>query len=123
MSTQPSPSAEGSAAPRRRHLMDPSAPRKAPAPGDHERLQRVQRRVASVLVVTTVLHLAVGLVVAADHVAPDRLDARVGLNVIAAAFMVGGIAATLVINRRPWLSPWLLLGLLPSVVGIWWTVL
>lgn len=123
MSTQPSPGTEEGAAPRRRHLMDPNAPRRAPDPEDLERLQRVQRRVVSVLVVTTVLHLAVGLVVAADHVDPDRLDARIGLNVIAAAFMVGGIAATLVINRRPWLSPWLLLGLVPSAVGLWWTVL
>lgn len=103
--------------------MDPSAPRRAPDPQDLERLQRVQRRVVSVLAITTVLHLAVGFVVAADHVDPDRLDARIGLNVIATIFMVGGIAATLLINRRPWLSPWLLLGLLPGAVGLWWTVL
>lgn len=77
----------------------------------------------SVLLVTTVLHLAVGFVIAADHVAEDRLDARIGLNVIATAFMVGGIAATLLINHRSWKSPWLLLGLLPGLVGIWWTVL
>ncbi|NYI47508.1 hypothetical protein BJ993_004588 [Nocardioides aromaticivorans] len=108
---------------RRRHLMDPNAPRKAPDPKDLERLQRVQRRVMSVLLVTTVLHLSVGLVIAADHVDEDRLDARIGLNVIATAFMVGGIAATLLINHRSWKSPWLLLGLLPGIVGIWWTVL
>lgn len=103
--------------------MDPNAPRKAPDPKDVERLQRVQRRVISVLVVTTILHLAVGFVIAADHVADDRNDARIGLNVIASAFMVGGIAATLVINHRSWRSPWLLLGLLPGLIGIWWTVL
>lgn len=103
--------------------MDPNAPRKAPDPRDIERLQRVQRRVISVLAITTVLHLAVGFVIAADQVDPDRLDARIGLNVIASAFMLGGIAATLLINQRPWLSPWLLLGLLPGAVGIWWTVL
>lgn len=103
--------------------MDPNAPRKAPDPQDLERLQRVQRRVMSVLLVTTVLHLSVGLVIAADHVAEDRLDARIGLNVIATAFMVGGIAATLLINHKSWKSPWLLVGLLPGLVGIWWTVL
>lgn len=103
--------------------MDPNAPRKAPDPRDLERLQRVQRRVMSVLLVTTVLHLAVGFVIAADHVDEDRLDARIGLNVIATAFMVGGIAATLLINHKSWKSPWLLLGLLPGIVGIWWTVL
>jgi len=103
--------------------MDPNAPRKAPDPQDLERLQRVQRRVMSVLLVTTVLHLSVGLVIAADHVNEDRLDARIGLNVIATAFMVGGIAATLLINHKSWKSPWLLIGLLPGIVGIWWTVL
>ncbi|HWJ67377.1 MAG TPA: hypothetical protein VNT31_11925 [Nocardioides sp.] len=108
---------------RRRHLMDPDAPRKAPDPQDLERLHRVQRRVVSVLVVTTVLHLSAGFVIAADHVADDRMDALIGLNLIAAAFMVGGIAATLVINQRSWRSPWLLLGLVPGIVGIWWTVL
>lgn len=101
--------------------MDPSAPRKAPDPADHARLALVQRRVISVLVITTILHLAAGFVIAADHVAEDRLDAKIALNLIAAAFMVGGIAATLVINERKPVSPWLLLGLLPAVVGIWWT--
>ncbi|MEV5002373.1 hypothetical protein [Nocardioides sp. LML1-1-1.1] len=115
MSQQPSP--------RRRHLMDPSAPRKAPDPQDIERLQRTQRRVVAALIVTTVLHLAVGFVIAADHVDPDRTDARVGLSLIATAFMVGGIAATLLVLRRSWRSPWLLLGLLPGIAGIWWTVL
>ena len=101
--------------------MDPSLPRKAPDPGDLERLQRVQRRIVSALVLTTILHLAVGFVIAADHVRDDRIDAKVALNLIAAAFMVGGIAGTLVINGRRPLSPWLLVGLLPAVVGIWWT--
>ena len=64
-----------------------------------------------------------GFVIAADHVADDRTDARIGLSVIASAFMVGGIAATLLINHRSWKSPWLLAGLLPGIVGIWWTVL
>ena len=92
--------------------MDPSAPRKAPDPQDIERLQRTQRRVVAALIVTTVLHLAVGFVIAADHVDPDRTDAR-----------VIGIAATLLVLRRSWHSPWLLLGLLPGIAGIWWTVL
>lgn len=103
--------------------MDPSAPRKAPDPQDVERLQRTQRRVVAALIVTTVLHLAVGFVIAADHVDPDRTDARVGLSVIASAFMIGGIVATLLVLHRSWRSPWLLLGLLPGIAGIWWTVL
>lgn len=103
--------------------MDPNAPRKAPDPQDIERLQRTQRRVVAALIVTTVLHLAVGFVIAADHVDEDRLDARIGLSLIASAFMVGGIVATLLVLRRSWRSPWLLLGLLPAAVGIAWTML
>lgn len=103
--------------------MDPTAPRTAPDPQDVARLQTVQRRIVSALVLTTILHLSVGFVVAADHVDAERPDARIALCVIGAAFAVGGIATTLVINRRSWRSPWLLLGLLPGVLGIWWTVL
>jgi len=103
--------------------MEPGAPRREHDPRDLERLQRVQRRVVSALILTTILHLSVGFVIAADHVADERVDARIGLNVIAAAFMAGGIAATLAVNGRSWRSPWLLLGLVPGVVGIWWTVL
>lgn len=110
-------------APRRKHLMDPNAPRKAPDPQDLERLARVQRRVISVLAITTVLHLSAGLVIAADHVGKDRLDAQLSLLAIATVFMIGGIVATLLVNRRPWLSPWLLIGLTPGLVGLWWIVL
>ncbi|MFC7505440.1 hypothetical protein ACOACQ_17005 [Nocardioides sp. CPCC 206347] len=118
--TTPTPSP---GAPRRKHLMDPNAPRKAPDPKDLERLARVQRRVVSVLAITTVLHLSAGLVIAARHVGEDRLDAQLTLLAIATIFMVGGIGATLVINHRKWLSPWLLVGLVPGLVGLWWIVL
>lgn len=103
--------------------MDPNAPRTAPEPADRERLQVVQRRIVSALAFTTILHLAVGLVIAADHVPADRTDARVVLCVIGGAFGVASVASVLLINRRPWASPWLLLGLLPGVLGLWWTVL
>ena len=119
---QPTPTSSPSA-PRRKHLMDPNAPRKAPDPKDLERPARVQRRVVSVLAITTVLHLSAGLVIAARHVGEDRLDAQLTLLTIATVLMVGGIAATLVINHRKWLSPWLLLGLTPGLVGLWWIVL
>lgn len=121
----PATPAERAAAapPRRRHLMDPNAPRKKADPEDLLRLERVQRRVLAALTITTVLHLAVGFIIAADHVDPDRLDAQLGLIAIGTAFGVGGIAATLAILRRPMLSPWLVLGLLPGLAGVWWIVL
>ncbi len=105
--------------PRRKHLMDPNQPRRSADPEAVARLERVQRRVLSALVFTTLIHLAVGLVIAAAAIDDDRLDAQIGLNVLAAAFGVLSVASLLAINRRPWLSPWLLAGVLPGVVGMW----
>ena len=102
-------------APRRRHLMDPDNPR--PAPSGSMSLSQVQKWVMSVLVVTTILHLVVGLVAAAAVVDDDRLDAEIGLLLIAGAFGVLGIGAALAIHQRPLLSPWLLLGLVPAAIG------
>lgn len=111
-------------APRRqRHLLDPDDLRRSHArtQSSHASLTSVQRWVMSVLAVTTILHMAVGLVVAAVYV--DRgTFAQVGLDVIAAAFGVIAVATGLAIHRRPVLSPWLLLGLLPGVVGLWLTL-
>jgi hypothetical protein len=83
-----------------------------------ESLTRVQRWVMSVLAVTTIAHLALGLVVAA-LVADAKLDAQIGLNVIAMLIGVMAVAAGLLIHRRSPLSPWLLLGLVPGIVGLW----
>jgi hypothetical protein len=109
--------------PRRKHLMDPAAPRRPAASASAQRnLSRVQRWVMSTLAVTTVLHLCAGLVLAAVFLPDPRLSSQVGLNVIAAAFGVLGVAAGLAIHRRSVLSPWLLLGLLPGAVGLWLTL-
>ncbi len=110
MSTGPTP------APRvRKHLMVPGQPRaQNPEPMT---LGRVQRLVLSTLAATTILHLAVGLVVAAAF--SERLDARIGLLVISAAFGLLAMVAALLIHRRSPASPWLLLGLVPTLVGAW----
>jgi len=79
----------------------------------------VQRWVMSVLAVTTILHLAVGLVVAAFYIDASRTDARVGLNLIAAAIGVLAVATGLVIHGKSALSPWLVLGLAPGLIGLW----
>lgn len=100
--------------------MDPNAPRKKADPEDLARLETVQRRVLAALAITTVLHMSLGLILAAEYVAADRLDAQLGLIFIGTVFGVGGIGATLVILRRPWLSPWLILGVLPGIAGVWW---
>jgi hypothetical protein len=47
--------------------------------------------------------------------------AQVGLNVIAAAFGVMAVAVGLAIHRRSPISPWLVLGVIPGLIGIWLT--
>ncbi len=103
--------------------MDPNAPRKAADPKDVERLHRVQRRVVSVLIITTLVHLTVGLILAADAVPDDRRDAQLGLILLGAAFYVVGIAAVRAINKKPLITWWMLTGLIPVAAGVWWVIL
>jgi hypothetical protein len=103
---------------RRRHLMDPNAPRKPRDPEAERRLQRVQQWVLSVLAVTTILHMSGGLVVAAAVMGADERVAQIGLLVIAGAFGAMAIAVGLAIHRRSMLSPWLALGVIPTIVGL-----
>jgi hypothetical protein len=93
--------------------MDPNRPRVQNR--EPMSLGRVQKWVLSTLAATTIMHLAGGLVVAA--IFSERLDAQVGLLVIGAAFGVIAILAALIIHQHRLLSPWLLLGLAPSVAG------
>lgn len=106
-------------APRRRHLMDPSAPRQKRDPEAVKRLERVQRRVVSVLVMTTIAHLSAGVILAAVlDAAGSGLGVKVGLVVIGALFWTVGVSAVLALNRRPPLSWWHLTALLPVAVGL-----
>lgn len=106
--------------PRRRHLMDPDAlGRPRDYAQENRNLSRVQQWVMSALAVTTIGHLAFGLVVAAMYLDAPRPGARVGLCVIAAAFGVIAIAIARIIHKRPPVSPWLVIGLIPGIIGIW----
>lgn len=97
----------------RKHLMVPGEPpRQRP---DSMSLSQVQKWVMSTLAVSTILHLAAGLVLAAMYV--DTLDAQIGLLVIAGAFGVIAVAVGLMIHQRTPLSPWLALGVLPTLIG------
>ena len=82
-------------------------------------LSQVQKWVMSTLATTTVLHLAIGFVIGAIQVGQDRLDAQIGLLVIAAAFGMISVAVGLLIHQRRVFSGWLLLGWLPPLVGAW----
>ena len=97
--------------------MDPNAPRKPTSPEDLARLQRVQRWVLSVLTVTTIGHLSLGLVLAALLITEDNRTAQIGLFIIASVTGVVALAAGFAIHRKSPANPWLLLGLLPGIVG------
>lgn len=106
---------------RPRHLMDPANPRPPVSSGHGMSISHVQRWVMSSLAVTTILHFAVGLVIAAIVMPDDRVDARVGLNVIAAVVGVLGVVAARLIHQKSPLTPWLLAGAVPGLVGLWLT--
>lgn len=107
----------------RKHLIDPNAPRAVRDPARADRsLTRVQRWVMSALAVTTILHLCAGLVIAAMFLDDPRPGAEVGINVIAGAFGVMAVAVALAIHGKRILSPWLILGVIPGVVGLWLTL-
>lgn len=111
------PPALAAPARRPRHLIDPENPR--PRRKDRMSLGRVQIWVLSTLAQTTILHMSVGLILAALHVEGADTVAQVGLLVNAGMFGVFSVVAGLAIHRRRILSWWLLLGWTPTLVGAW----
>src|SRR5215475_7278065 len=96
---------------RRRHLMDPANPQRPSV--ESREITRVQQWVMSVLVATTILHLAAGFAVASVYADGSRPGAGVGLNILAMVCGVGAVVAARLIHRLSPLSWWLLLGLVP----------
>ena len=106
---------------RPRHLMDPDNLHREvirPTGPGVMALEPVQRWVLSVLAATTIGHLAAGLVIAALTVDESRPGAQVGLNILAGAFGIIAVVVFRVIHQKKFLSPWLLLGLVPGIVGL-----
>jgi len=100
---------------RARHLMDPNNPVRQV---NDRSLTNVQRWVASVLATTTIFHLAAGLVIAAVFMDDDNRTSQIGLCVIAGVFGIIAIGVGLAIHGRRPVSPWSVLGLLPTAVGL-----
>lgn len=75
----------------------------------------------SVLLATTLLHFSAGIAVAAVLIDDDRVDARIVLNLLAAVTGVLAVAAARAIHGKKLVSPWLLVGVLPGVVGAFLT--
>ena len=106
---------------RPRHLMHPDNPQRETntrRDSGPMHLEPVQKWVLSILAFTTIIHMSFGLVIAAMYVKESRTDAQVGLNIIAAAFGVISVAVFLALHGKKIASPWLLLGVLPGVVGL-----
>jgi hypothetical protein len=100
----------------RKHLMTPGQVR--PQPARTMSLTSVQRWVMSTLFVSTGLHLAAGVVLAAHYV--EVRSSAIGLLVISGAFGLLSMAAGLLIHRTTLLHPLMLVGLLPPLLGTWW---
>ena len=77
-------------------------------------VERVQRWVASTLVLTVATLFATGMAILSGTV--DRAGARPGLLTISSVVGLMAMSGVRVINSRRVLSPWLLLGLLPAAV-------
>lgn len=107
---------------RPRHLMDPDNLRREvirPTGPGALALEPVQQWVLSVLAATTIGLLAAGLVMGALTIDESRPGAQVGLNILAGACGVIAVVVFRVIHQKRFLSPWLLLGAVPAVVGLW----
>jgi hypothetical protein len=115
MPNQPAPTGYDRKPALRKHLMTPGSPRTHRS--DPMSLSTVQRWVLSTLAATTIAHMSAGLVVAAIYIDESRLDSRIGLLAIAGAFGVAAVIAALVIHKHRLLTPWLLLGAVPPLVG------
>jgi len=104
-----------------RHLMDPNNPRPPQPARGAMSLTTVQMWIMSTLAVSTIMHLSLGLVAAALYVPASRLDARIGLNILAGFTGMVAVAAGLGIHSKRMLSWWLLLGVLPLPIGLYFT--
>jgi hypothetical protein len=83
-------------------------------------ITRVQRWVASALTLTVAYVWIAGMVLGALYtVDQSRHDAQVMIMVMAAVVGIAAIVGVRLINDLPWLTPWLVLGVLPAAVGLW----
>nr|WP_216653786.1 hypothetical protein [Nocardioides sp. zg-DK7169] len=99
--------------------MDLSAPRPQQVSKPGMGIEGVQKWVLSALAVTTIWHMAAALVLFATYIDDDKRASQIGLCVIAGVFGVLGMAAGFAIHRRSPASAWMLLGVLPGVLGVW----
>ena len=89
---------------------------------DERSLDFVQRLIASsaigAFIGSLAIVLAAYLAVSGVHDLPR--DSVIGLWVMVGVIGVVTVAAMAVFHRRPWYSPWALLGLVPMAVSAYW---
>lgn len=79
---------------------------------------RVQRWVASALTLTVAFVWAGGMVLGAlITVDQSRKGAQIGILVMAGLIGVLAIVGVRLINELRWLTPWLIVGVLPAAIG------
>jgi hypothetical protein len=80
-------------------------------------VERVQKWVMSALLLVTSFIFAGGLCFLAGSV--DRAGAKPGLLTIAGFVGVIALGGVRIINQKRIVSPWLVLGLLPTAIGVY----
>ena len=98
---------------RPRHLMDPNAPVRT---ASDQSVTGVQRWVMTALVMTVAFLLAGGWVMIAVEIVTKQAG-QVILLLNSAAFGIAGVVAARIIHQKSPLSPWLLVGFIPAIVG------
>lgn len=78
---------------------------------------RVQRWVASALILTTAFHFVGGLMILALTL--GTADAFWVLTIISTLVTLLSIIGVRILNEAPVLTPWLLFGVLPGVIAFW----
>jgi len=98
--------------------MDPNNPQPQQPRGGMS-MSTVQKWVMSVLAVTTIGHFSAGLVIAAVFLDARGVGAQVALDLIAGLVGVLGVAAAFLIHGKRPFTPWLVAGLIPAAVGLY----
>lgn len=83
-------------------------------------ITRVQRWVASALTLTVTFVWTTGMILGALYTIDQQRDgAQIAILVMAVVINLVGLVGVRLINELRWLTPWLLVALLPSAVGAW----
>ena len=82
-------------------------------------ITRVQRWVGSTLILTVAFVWTLGMTLGALYtIEQSRQGAQVGIFVMAAIINLIAMVGVRMLNELSWITPWLLVALIPSVFGV-----